>query len=270
MFDTTKIQNAVKLKKRLNYVFLILMCLIEVLILTGIIYIVIQLVKGPGEELYSLMALQILLIWFGVLVAYFAWSVYFFNINLGRTNEDWAEIRAKEEFRLNQITETGSSNMPVDCPTENPNSKETMGLPTGTVRGTLAISLLIGGMAMAVAALGMDSQLKDESFLVDNFEFFKTAFLMMIAFYFGSKTLKQFGSNTKTDEGDEVDGTIDQNKAQPLPSITGSDSESANAAKAMMESRDEDLSKDMSAEYNEYTEEDDGSSSDFDIPGSVQ
>lgn len=206
MAELDKIERSIKNKKTLNGLFVFLMCLIELILLGAIAYIIVQMIKGPNDELYNLIALGILLIWFGILVAYYAWAVYFYNINMGLTNEDWAEIRERKQH----------SPEGVDEPTENPNINETLGLPTGTVRGTLALTLMMGGLAMTIAALGMDSFMKENTFLVDNFDFFKTAFLMMIAFYFGSKSLEMIGYKSK-----RIHGTgLSQNGSATAPPVS--------------------------------------------------
>jgi len=184
-----RISRSLKDKKFLNKLFIGLMCLFELIILGGIAHIVVQFIKDPGDDLYNLTALGILLLWFGILTAYYAWAVYFYNINLGLTNEDWAEIR---EARSNSTERAGV------VPTENPHIKETLGLPTGTVRGSLALTLMVSALAMTIAALGMPSEIKENSFIVDNFDFIKTAFLMMIAFYFGNKSLELMGYKSKS------------------------------------------------------------------------
>jgi len=188
MADFNKIARSINNKRFLNRLFIGLLCLIEVILLGAIAYIVIQFVKGPGEEVYNYIALGLMLIWFGVLVAYYAWAIYFYNINLGLTNEDWAEIRERRQYTPEGVQ---------DGPIENPNINNTLGLPTGTVRGTLALTLMMGGLAMTIAALGMENLIKENTFLIDNFDFFKTAFLMMIAFYFGSKSLEMLGYKSK-------------------------------------------------------------------------
>lgn len=192
MADLNKIARSIKNKKFLNSLFIFLMCLIELIILGAITYIIVQMIKGPDDEFYNLIALGILLIWFGILVAYYAWAIYFYNINLGLTNEDWAEIRERRQYAPEGVE---------DVPTENPNNDQTMGLPNGTIRGTLALTLMIGGLSMTIAALGMEGFIKENTFLVDNFDFFKTAFLMMIAFYFGSKSLEMIGYKSKKIHG---------------------------------------------------------------------
>ncbi len=186
--ELNRISKSIKEKKFLNRLFIGLMCLVELILLGAIVHIIVQFVKNPGDQLYNLTALGLMIIWFGILVAYYAWAVYFYNINLGLTNEDWAEIREK---RLH--SPEGVDNVPA----ENPNINETLGLPTGTVRGSLALTLMVAAMAMTIAALGMDTTVKENTFIVDNFDFIKTAFLMMIAFYFGNKSLELIGYKSK-------------------------------------------------------------------------
>ena len=72
MAELDKIARSIKNKKFLNRLLIFLMCLIELIILGVIAHIIVQFIKGPGDELYDLVALGILLIWFGVLVAYYA------------------------------------------------------------------------------------------------------------------------------------------------------------------------------------------------------
>ena len=184
-----RIAHSLKDKKFLNKLFIGLMCLFELIILGGIAHITVQFIKDPGEDLYNLTALGILLLWFGILTAYYAWAVYFYNINMGLTNEDWAEIREARRHSPESVE---------GVPTENPNINETLGLPTGTVRGSLALTLMVSALAMTIAALGMPSEIKENSFIVDNFDFIKTAFLMMIAFYFGHKSLELIGYKSKS------------------------------------------------------------------------
>ncbi|MEZ5195996.1 MAG: hypothetical protein R2764_06240 [Bacteroidales bacterium] len=186
----------------MNRIFIGMMALVELLILGALAYIAVQLIKGPGNELYNLMAMAILLIWFGGLAAYYAWAIYFYNINLGLTNEDWAEIREKKKY------------MPegeVKEPEQNPNINQTLGLPTGTVRGTVALTLLVGGLALTIVAVGMKKEFTESAFFIDHFDFFKTAFLMMIAFYFGNKSLEMIGYKSKPGTQINVPGSGSQN-----------------------------------------------------------
>ena len=185
-----RIERSIRQKKKMNYVFVYGIGFLELILLLALVFVGIEL-KGldvsKKEEislLFNLIALGLMLLWIGLLVAYFAWAIYFYNINLGLTDQDWAEIREHKQY----VPEGA-----VDVPSENPNAAQTLGLPPGTLRGTIALTLLVGGIAMAIASLGMDSTVKANSFVVDNFDFFKTAFLMMIAFYFGNKALESIG-----------------------------------------------------------------------------
>ena len=183
MDEHNYIKKALEDKKKFNKILKWISVGFGVFICLALLAIVYQLFFGKEEHFYNMMALAIIMIWFGILVGYYAWAIYFYNINLGLTDEDWAEIRERKRHNPEG----------VDEPKENPNINQTLGLPTGTVRGTVALTLLIGGVAMTIAGLGMDSTLDANSFLIDNFEFFKTAFLMMIAFYFGNKSLEMMG-----------------------------------------------------------------------------
>lgn len=134
------------------------------------------------ESFFFVLASAIIVSWILMLTLYYVWAIYFYNINRGWTDKDWDE---RESNILIQDD--------VKEPEKNPNSEETLGLPPGTVRGTVALSVLVGAMAMCVASLAMPGKLAQNEFIVDNFEYFKTGFLMVIAFYFGSKSLELIG-----------------------------------------------------------------------------
>ncbi len=206
--ELNRISKSLREKKFLNRLFIGLMCLLELILLGAIAHIVVQFVKNPGDQLYNLTALGLMILWFGILVAYYAWAVYFYNINLGLTNEDWAEIREKR-LHTPEITD--------GIPTENPNINETLGLPKGTVRGSLALTLMVAAMAMTIAALGMDSTVKENTLIVDNFDFIKTAFLMMIAFYFGHKSLELIGYKSKHVYGAGADDKKEHRQSMMTP-----------------------------------------------------
>lgn len=165
-------------KKFLNWIFILAMGIVE-LVLIYLLFYVIGNITAENGNLFKSLALGIIIMWIAILVGYLAWAVYFYNINLGLTNEDWDEVK--------QLKAEGKH----VCEREhNPHANETLGLPPGTVRGIMALSLLMGALSMMIAALGSDNTYSENVFFVDNFEFFKTAFLMMIAFYFGDKSLK--------------------------------------------------------------------------------
>ncbi len=145
-------------------------------ILTTILF---RFVFAPKEAFFFVVAAALVVSWVLMLTLYYVWAIYFYNINRGWTDKDWDD---HDSNILVQGTPTEPEN--------NPNSEETLGLPPGTVRGTIALSVLVGGMAMLVASLAMPGRLAQNEFLVDNFEYIKTAFLMVIAFYFGTKSLE--------------------------------------------------------------------------------
>ncbi|MDX9883499.1 MAG: hypothetical protein RBS73_15665 [Prolixibacteraceae bacterium] len=184
-----RIEKSIRQKKKMNYVFVYGIGFLELILLFALVFVAFELVSlsrnnGNISQLYNLIAMGLMLLWIGLLVAYYAWAIYFYNINLGLTNQDWAEIRERKQY----IPEGA-----IEVPSENPHAAQTLGLPPGTLRGTIALTLLVGGIAMAIASLGMDPAVKVDSLVVDNFDFFKTAFLMMIAFYFGNKALEIIG-----------------------------------------------------------------------------
>ncbi|WP_372774601.1 hypothetical protein [Mangrovibacterium sp.] len=218
MTTDNRIEKSIVNKKKLNYIFLGCMILVEFLILVALITILIKLwclgMEGPDsiKHFYSMCAMGLMLLWIGILIAYYAWAIYFYNINMGLTNQDWAEIRERRMYVPEGQT---------DEPTENPNAGQTLGLPPGTVRGTIALTLLICGIALAIASLGFDSSIKANTFLVDNFDFFKTAFLMMIAFYFGNKALESIGYKSRRTIGPPGNEQTPENSSTQNPKPSG-------------------------------------------------
>ena len=130
-------------------------------------------------DIMKSIAAAIIICWVVILVVYYAWAIYFYNINLGWSDDKWGRHRAKQSM--------GDGNAPT--PNENPHGEETLGLPPGTVRGTIALTLTITALALVLASISDESVLNNNSVLADQFEFLKDAFLMMIAFYFGAKSL---------------------------------------------------------------------------------
>ena len=178
---TTLIEKAKKYKRWLNWLLIIAIALMELILIDLVIIVTFNALCDTCEIelLYKAIAIDIILLWIGLLIGYYTWAIYFYNINLGLTNEDWAEIRHKQQ--------EGDI---IDVRSENPHSTETLGLPDGTIRGTLALSLAVGALALLIASFGVDNTMPLNQLFVDTFDFFKTAFLMMIAFYFGNKSLQ--------------------------------------------------------------------------------
>jgi hypothetical protein len=77
---------------------------------------------------------------------------------------------------------------------ENPYLNETFGLPKGTVRGIISLTILV--LALLMIYISIFAQ--DNFFESKDLEFVKDAFLMMIAFYFGSKAVDVYQASEKT------------------------------------------------------------------------
>lgn len=143
-----------------------------------------------SDQFFFHLATAIILNWIVLLIGYYIWAIFFYNINMGWTDDDWDSLeQRKQEGDKNRIAE--------EEPTVNPHANETLGLPPGTIRGTIALSLLVTGLAMVIASFELNSTYKSNATFIDNFEFFKTAFLMMIAFYFGNKSLEALNGRNK-------------------------------------------------------------------------
>jgi len=185
-----------KTKVRLNRLFLGSMLLIEILLLSLVASTAFQFVVGD-ITIFSFVAVSIILIWLGLLIGYYAWGIYFYNINLGLTNESWAELKEKRKseedlecFKTTKATETEANSA------DNVYRAQSLGLPPGTIRGTLALTLMVAALSLFIYSMGDPDIQEGNSFIYDSFEFLKTAFLMMIAFYFGTKSLEILRKNT--------------------------------------------------------------------------
>jgi hypothetical protein len=140
------------------------------------------------DTAFRAVALIVVILWTCVFLAYFMWAVYFYNINLGLTQEEWERINdAKRKKANGEYYSEDDINVE---PKYNPYRDETFGLPPGTVRGMIAFTLLFGSISLLLMSIGMKDCLECQQSFRDQFEFFKTAFLMMIAFYFGSRSLE--------------------------------------------------------------------------------
>ncbi len=144
--------------------------------------------KCASCNVYKVIGFILIMVWTCIFLCYFIWAIYYYNLNLGKTNEEWAKIK---EAKNNRSKGLPYNQQDIDEePRYNPYHDQTFGVPPGTVRGMIAFTLLFGAIAMLIVSFGMSNQIDSGSFFYDQFEFFKTAFLMMIAFYFGSRSLK--------------------------------------------------------------------------------
>ena len=145
------------------------------------------------QQLYEALGIFIAFSWTSIFIWYFSWAVYFYNVNYGWTDRDWSNWEKALERKKKGEYVTKEE---LDSPQFNPYRSQSFGLPTGTVRGMITFTLLFGAISLMISSFGKDGNISQDSFYWDHFEFFKTAFLMMIAFYFGDKSLKYLSNRS--------------------------------------------------------------------------
>ncbi|MFW5706265.1 MAG: N-acetylmuramidase domain-containing protein, partial [Bacteroidota bacterium] len=183
------IQKLNRRKNKLNRLFVGSIVFIELMLLLIIAYSIFRTFTDE-ISIFSVIALSLMLLWIGLIIGFLAWATYFYNINLGLTNESWKEIKRRQQ-RAEDLKAAGEDPGKVpEIPEDNPYSTQSLGLPPGTVRATLTLTLMVGAISLFIYSMGNSQIDEGDSFIYDNFEFFKTAFLMMIAFYFGSRSLE--------------------------------------------------------------------------------
>lgn len=182
-----------------NFFFYGIRVIIFITLMIGVwgIYTLMSSSDCPSCAVYQAVGLGLIIVWACIFLSYFIWAIYFYNINLGLTEEDWDRIKhAKESKRTGDFY---SEEDIAEEPAYNPYKDETFGLPPGTVRGMIAFTLLFGALAMLIVSIGMNNEIPRDSIFFDQYEFFKTAFLMMIAFYFGTRSLQYLKSSKGSD-----------------------------------------------------------------------
>ncbi len=187
----------------INGVIIVIVIAFAICILSGVF--------NDINDSYRQIAVALIILWVGILVSYYVWAIYFYNVNLGYSDEEWESIRQRRSSAL-MLKDSGLEYDPSDLdePSENPYQDETFGLPVGTVRGTIALTLLMGGLAMLIYSIG-----HPEIPITDHLEFFIQAFLMMVAFYFGSKVLEYWQRNNGTAATDTSE-TPAKSSVQPV------------------------------------------------------
>src|SRR5688572_31977269 len=87
--------------------------------------------SGLQKSAFHSVALAVIILWACVFLGYFIWGVYFYNINLGLTEEEWEKIDANKlkKSRGEHFSEEEVNSEPAD----NPYKDQTFGLPPGTV-----------------------------------------------------------------------------------------------------------------------------------------
>ncbi|MFY0627596.1 MAG: hypothetical protein JXR07_14935 [Reichenbachiella sp.] len=158
-------------------------------IVIGIITIIgFVLLLAEGENVFTVIAFLIVMLWINIFIGYFIWATYFYNLNFGLSNKVWKKI---EDAKADKgAGKSYNADIIEDEPLFNPYHDQTFGLPPGTVRGMIAFSLLFGSIGLLIVSFGLKNEISPNSLFRDQFEFFKTAFLMMVAFYFGARSLK--------------------------------------------------------------------------------
>jgi len=164
--------------------------IVIIMLLMGIwgVYEIIAISDCGTCAIYQAVGVGMVVIWACIFVSYFVWALYFYNVNLGLTEDEWDKIyKARDQKARGENYNVDDLNAE---PEYNPYKDETFGLPPGTVRGMIAFTLLFGAIAVLIVSIGMRNRLDENVVFWDQYEFFKTAFLMMIAFYFGSRSLQ--------------------------------------------------------------------------------
>lgn len=162
-----------------NKKILVAFLILGYLLLVGALTTVIAFFRNPEQFFFNLSA-AILLSWIITVIIFYIWAMYYFHIHLAVDDD---EDHNESDNNLGTAVALGNKLL------KNPHLGETLGLPKGTIRGTIALSLLIAGLALLIASFEMNQTYNANALFVDNFEFIKTAFLMVIAFYFGHKSI---------------------------------------------------------------------------------
>ena len=151
------------------------------MLLVGFITAIIAFVRDSDQFFFNLAA-SVLVSWILTVIIFYIWAIYYFHIHLAVGEDELNHLDAQSQD-LGKAVAFGNKLL------KNPHLGETLGLPKGTIRGTMALSLLIAGLSLLIASLEMNQTFDANALFVDNYEFIKTAFLMVIAFYFGHKSI---------------------------------------------------------------------------------
>ena len=162
--------------------------IIGYLLMVGLLTGGIAFVRDSNQFFFNL-ATAIMVSWIITLIIFYIWAMYYFHIHLAVEDEEKQNMTEDAEDK--EGVAFGNKLL------RNPHLGETLGLPNGTIRGTIALSLLIAGLSLLIASFEMEETYDPNSLFVDNFEFIKTAFLMVIAFYFGAKSLSAIRSGNR-------------------------------------------------------------------------
>src|SRR6185436_15536936 len=186
---------------------------------------------ASGEAAPLVLAALVMLVWLGLVVAYYVWAIRRYAVNNGLSDHEWkvlypalyaGELEMARYQKLNQelletqraLSEAGVKQAPFVVPQDNPHASDSFGLPPGTVRGTLALTALVLFLSVEVVNLfhkGMETQADQ---LI-------TAFMMVLAFYFGSRAVEVLQTRQKArvpeaaSEGTEASATASDDATEP-------------------------------------------------------
>ena len=206
--------KSINLKSKTSLIILVVLVLL-ILTMIGVNYILYD-ESCVSCAVYNAIAYVIIMLWLAIFIGYFIWATYFYNYNYGVSSGVWKKIEEAKKNKAEQ--KVYDQDMIDDEPMFNPYKDETFGLPPGTVRGMIAFTLLFGAIALLIVSFGMKNEIEPGNFFMDQFEFFKTAFLMMVAFYFGSRSLKYLKSDTTASQF-QYNTANSQKKAQATGSL---------------------------------------------------
>lgn len=147
----------------------------------------------PSYALASGIVFWLFIAWMLGVIAYYWWAIRHYNLNWGLSPQEWKilqpETYGKNQNEINDFLQRRAALLKrtggvLAEPRGNPYEKDSFGLPPGTVRGTLALTALVG--FVLVQSLSMVSPSSMDS----HFEQLNTIFKMVMAFYFGSRALE--------------------------------------------------------------------------------
>ncbi|HNY29723.1 MAG TPA: hypothetical protein PKO15_02450 [Fibrobacteria bacterium] len=156
----------------------------------------------PNPTVASAIVFWLFLAWMIGVILYFWWAIRHYNLNWGLSPQEWKvlhpEIYCEDQKEIDQYLQRRASlerrtGKPMAEPQNNPYEKDSFGLPPGTVRGTLALTALVGFvLVQSLSMVSPDS-------LDGHFEQINTVFKMVMAFYFGSRALEVMEKSRKGD-----------------------------------------------------------------------
>ncbi|MGB3465976.1 MAG: hypothetical protein WBA74_11930 [Cyclobacteriaceae bacterium] len=234
------------------------------LAMLALITTVIAFIRDSDQFFFNLAA-SLLVSWILTVMIFYVWAVYYFHIHLAVDEEELSPLAGQTE-NIGKAVAFGNKLL------KNPHLGETLGLPRGTIRGTMALSLLIAGLSLLIASLEMNQTFDANSLFIDNYEFIKTAFLMVIAFYFGHKSITAITSGSRgvyrpeesSDYYTSGSGNYLTENDSPVPNIN----DSADSPPIISNAKATDLKKALKAE-NHVETTDTGDTKDFEDKDAV-